>query len=501
VQLTARSPGVDDYGRSQPQARNVRAGRSLLLAGLTLLLISAVGLLIPGSIFAYPRSIAASEPMTVLYSFPGGWLFLVGTLALLCGGFLFALRMAARVDSRVATPAAIGVAAALAALYVGIYPSSSQDVFHNIASARTLLVYGENPLVTPPAAHPEDPLVEQVRAWRDVSSFYGPLFYAASVIPSKLAGDDILRNLIAFKAVNALALLALALLVGEAAEVLAPGHRTQAIVMTGWNPLLLYENVANGHNDVLMVLVVVAGLLLAVRGKIFGGVFAAALSAAVKYPAAPVALVVWAWSWLRGSRSERIVLLAFALGAGAIGTAILLLFAQQVEMGKEAAIGRPPVRSLTVLLDYALRPALDGQALSVARVLGWLAFGAVLLLSLRHLGPGPRSLVQATFWIMAAITLLTVRQIYPSYLIWFVGLGGILVGTTAWEVALLASIAGLLSNIVFPDWGRWSGADDVAFMAVFVGLPAAMLLAMRWFTGQQRMAPEKLDAAETSSGG
>ena len=50
-----------------------------------------------------------------------------------------------------------------------------------------------------------------------------------------------------------------------------------------------------------------------------------------------------------------------------------------------------------------------------------------------------------------------------SLFIWFVGLGGILVGTTAWEVALLASIAGLLSNIVFPDWGRWSGADDVAF--------------------------------------
>jgi hypothetical protein len=500
VQPPARSQGVDDNGRSQPLAQRP-GGRRLVLTGGALFLISAAGLLAPGSIFVYPHSIAASEPMTVLYGFPGGWLFLVVTLALLCGCFLIALQIAARMDSRTATSAAIGVAAALAALYVGIYPSSSQDVFHNIASARTLWIYGENPLVTPPSAHPDDPLVDQVRAWRDVSSFYGPLFYAASVIPSKLAGDDVLRNLIAFKALNGLGLLLLALLVGEAAQILAPGYRAQAIVMTGWNPLLLYENVANGHNDVLMVLMIVAGLLLAIRARTLSGLIMAALAAAVKYPATPVGLIVWIWSWPRGTRSERLVLVAFALAAAAIGAAILLLFAQQVEMGKDAAIGRLPVRSLTALLDYVLRPALGGQALSAARVLGWLGFGAVFLLSLRKLGRTPRSLVQAAFWVMAALTLLTVRQIYPSYLVWFVGLGAILVGTTPWKVALLASISGLLSNIVFTDWETWSGSDDIAFLAVFVGLPAVILIARHWFMDKQRMAPATLEPAERSAGG
>ena len=156
--------------------------------------------------------------MIALYGFGGGWFFLAGTLILLCGLFLLSLRFAATTSS---PGLAIAITAILITLFVGIYPSSSQDLFHNIASARTLWLYGENPMVTPPGAHPDDPLARQVRAWRDESSFYGPLFYGSSVLPSRLAGDDVLLNLLAFKAVHGLALLGLALLVGSAAELLA----------------------------------------------------------------------------------------------------------------------------------------------------------------------------------------------------------------------------------------------------------------------------------------
>lgn len=452
----------------------------LLIAGAGLFVVSAVGLLVPGSIFTYPHSIATGEPMTVLYAFEGGWLFLLATLVLLCLCFLLALRTAAGPDSPRASLAALGVAAALAALFVAIYPSSSQDLFHNIASARVLGVYGENPLVTPPAAHPDDPLVRQVVAWRDVSSFYGPLFYAASVIPSKVAGDDVLRNLLAFKALSALALLALALLVGAAAEMLAPGRRTQAIVMVGWNPLLLYENVANGHNDVLMMVLAVASLLIAAKGLMFTGLVTSILSAAMKYPAAPIAPILWAWSWKRGDRPQRIALAALAIAAAIAGAAIVLLFAGQVEIGREAAIGRPPVRSLVALLDYGLQPLLGGGALSAARAMCWTAFLAVFILSLRRLDTSAASLFRAAFWAMASITLLTGRQIYPSYLIWFIALGAILVGSPAWEIALLASLSGLLSNLVFTDWNTWSSADDLVFMAAFVGVPAALFALKRW---------------------
>ena len=449
----------------------------LLVSGGALLAVSAIGLLLPGSVFAYPHSIAASEPLTVLYDFQGGLPLLTAALVSLSAFFVLAVWAASRSPSRQAAAIAIAVAALLAALYVGIYPSSSQDLFHNIASARLLWIYGENPLVTPPAAHPDDPLVQQVRAWRDVSSFYGPLFYAASTVPAKLAGDDVLRNLLAFKAFHALGLLALALLAGEAAERLVSGSRARAVIMVGWNPLLLYEHVANAHNDVLMSFTVVAALLVATQARAIGGVVVAALSAAVKYPAAALVPVLWVWSWKRGERSQRMALAALAIAGAILAAAILVVFANQVEIGKEAAIGRPPVRSLVALLHHGLQPLLGPASLSAARVICWAAFLAVLLLALRRLGTTPESLYRAAFWVMAALTLLTVRQIYPSYLIWFVCLGAILVGTTAWELSLVASLSGLLSNLVFTEWATWGVADDVAFMAAFVGLPALALAA------------------------
>jgi len=421
--------------------------------------------------------------MLVIYSFARGWLFLAVTLLLLCACFVVGLRPLAGVKERSAFTVAVAVAVALGAVYIGIYPSSSQDVFHNIASARILGVYGENPLITPPAAHPDDPLVQQVRAWRDVSSFYGPLFYAVSVIPAKLAGDDVLLNLVAFKAFNALALLALALLVGEAAERLRRGARTQAFVMIGWNPMLLYEHVGNAHNDVFMMLVAAGELLLAARGAVIAGLVGSALSALVKYPAAPLAAVIWLWSWKRADRRGRTHLMGLAVAAAALAAAVLLLFASQLEIGKEAAIGRPPVRALVALLAPALHPFGENVALSVARLLCWGAFLAASTLALRQVDRSPRSLFMVAFWVMAALTLVTVRQIYPSYLIWFVALGAILVGTTAWRITLLASISGLLSNLVFTDWSTWNSADDLAFVAAFVGLPLLLVI------GSSRLRP------------
>ena len=197
---------------------------------------------------------------------------------------------------------------------------------------------------------------------------------------------------------------------------------------------------------------------MAARGREVGGILVTALSAAVKYPAGALVPVVWVWSWKRGEARQRLVLGALAAVAAALTAAVFLLFAGQIEVGRDAAIGRAPVRSAVALFEHALQPVLGSGALSAARVLCWCAFLAVLVWGLRRLNGSQRSLFQVAFWVMAAITLLTVRQIYPSYLIWFICLGAILVGSVAWEMSILASISGLLSNLVFTDWATWGRA-------------------------------------------
>ena len=60
----------------------------LLVAEGFQLAVAVGGLLVPGSIVAHPSSIEASEPITVIYDFPGGRLILFATLLLLTLGFL-----------------------------------------------------------------------------------------------------------------------------------------------------------------------------------------------------------------------------------------------------------------------------------------------------------------------------------------------------------------------------------------------------------------------------
>src|SRR6266511_5801126 len=105
---------------TSPSATSFSATAALVLAGIGLIAVSVVGLLVPGSIFAYPNSIAAGEPMLVIYSFARGWLFLAVTLLLLCACFVVGLRPLAGVKERSAFTVAVAVAVALGAVYIGI---------------------------------------------------------------------------------------------------------------------------------------------------------------------------------------------------------------------------------------------------------------------------------------------------------------------------------------------------------------------------------------------
>ncbi len=505
-----RKGGGDSSTPSTSSDNGSRAFAGFLAAGGGLALVTVVGLIVPGSVVAYPHSIVAGEPITVLYAFGGGQLVLLGTLALLCVCFVAALIAAFRVHGSRGHGAALAVATALAGLYIAVYPSGSQDLFHNIADARTLWVYGQNPMTVPPSAHAADPLVVAVIAWRDDPSFYGPLSYVLYGMPAALAGDGVLANMLAFKAFNAVALLMLTLLVGRLADSL--GHdRTRAMVMVGWNPLLLYEMVGNGHNDVLMAVLVVAALILAtgavrpadamtspplVRAggegvhqglRNLAALLVLGLAATVKYPAFFLGPVLWWWCWIRGASAQRARLVALGLGGAALLVALALIFAPDLQAGREAAVGRPPVRAPISALAHGLAPAFGDHAVPVARFACWGAFLLCTLGALRRMDISRQSLVTACFWAMTALTLLTVRQIYPSYLIWFVCLGAALVGSLAWEVALTASISGLLSYVIFTDWPRWGPLEDLTYFAAFIAAPTGFLI-LRWGASHSAIA-------------
>ena len=146
-------------------------------------------------------------------------------------------------------------------------------------------------------------------SWRDTTSLYGPLFTLGSELHAHIAGDDSERAAWLFRRVAAVSVLGTAVL--AASLVARPAF---AAAFVGWNPLLALHFGGGGHNDAVMILLVVGALALATRGRpnLAGVAWVAAIG--IKWVAAAF-LVLWVIDRVR--RRERVGLAG--LGAGVVG--------------------------------------------------------------------------------------------------------------------------------------------------------------------------------------
>lgn len=454
----------------------------LAVAGAGSAVTILLGLLLPGSVLRYPNAIDAVQPLRKVYDFPGGAWVIGATLVALCAFWLLALRASARLTTRRGVSAGLIGTALLAGMFVFVYPTGSQDIFHNLMDARTLRVYGENPLVVPPSAHAPDPFARNVTAWKEVPAPYGPVAFAVALVPSWIGGDSLLGNLLAFKSLNALAVVLLAWVVGLAAGSLDPKRRVQAMVMVGWNPLVLYEAAGNGHNDVLMLVPLVASVLAASRHRPLSSFFAWAAAAGVKYVAGILAPALWLWLLATTTRSRRWQLIALALaGAGLVIGVRLWAGPDYQPFNDPRQFKVPPARSLAAVLTWQSTISLEGDAARLVVTALWTFAIALAAAALLRLNSSPRSLFRTSFWLLASLALLPIREVYPWYLLWFIPFGAVLLGSHAANLAVLASLSGLLTYAVVPFQRVWSTDQDTVYLAVFFGIPALYLAFARRF--------------------
>ena len=161
----------------------------------------------------------------------------------------------------------LGVIAALNALMLLGPPLVSTDVFSYQFYGRIGDLYGFNPYLAGPHALYLDPLYPYIGSkWVGTPTVYGPLFTALSYL---LAPLSILANVIAYKAIAAVSSLAVVALVWNGAR-LRGIDPVKAAALVGLNPLIIVYGVGGGHNDLLMLVPLVAGvvLLLQRRGRL-----------------------------------------------------------------------------------------------------------------------------------------------------------------------------------------------------------------------------------------
>ncbi|MEV6310932.1 polyprenol phosphomannose-dependent alpha 1,6 mannosyltransferase MptB [Streptomyces sp. NPDC051840] len=174
-------------------------------------------------------------------------------------------------------------------------PLYSADVYSYIAQGAMVLeghdVYEAGPSVLDPAGPGGDAAASVGHHWTDTPAPYGPFFLLLARGVAWATGGTLVPAVLLMRllALAALALIAWALPRLARAHGRSPGA---ALWLGALNPLLLMHVAGGLHNDGLMAGLMLAGVLLALRGRWMAGSALVGLAMMVKSPAAVALLFV-----------------------------------------------------------------------------------------------------------------------------------------------------------------------------------------------------------------
>jgi hypothetical protein len=308
-------------------------------------------------------------------------------------------------------------------------PLFSHDAYSYLAQG-TLVHLGIDPYSHSPAVlaqHGQARVLDAVDPfWRHSTAPYGPLFlWIVSGIVA-LTGSHLIAGVLLLRALDVAGLVLLAVFAPRLARALGadPVRATWWVLLS---PLVLLELVAAGHNDLLMIGLVVAGVTFAIERRLLVGIALCALAATIKLPAAaaiPFILVGCAdrRTWWRGALVAAAVVVAVSvvsgLGLGWISTTVF-------STPDKVRLAITPATALGWTVAQVVPVGARGleSALGVVAFATSLVFAAVLLWRSRH-GNTVRNL---------GIALIAVAVCGPAAWPWYL----------TWGLVLLASSPGI----------------------------------------------------------
>lgn len=324
----------------------------------------------------------------------------------------------------------------------------TSDLFTYLSQSHLFTDLGANPLVTAALEFKEDPLVRAYPAfYAGHPSVYGPAWTLLSV-PGTLGRYDVAGGLFYLKGVAVGAFLGCAWLLERILRRIRPTAVVEGLCLFAWNPLVLLLAVGDGHNDiVLMALVLLAfWLLLHERWVLAFGTLA--LSVWIKYVSViffPLS-VIYVWRRFAGQEKQRRVV----LGWGAL-----------MAVGVSALVFVPFWRLEWVVhgVERLLRPVnwhgnvteLPAWALGVGLLLFVVAFFALGHQFIRGENLF-RRLMDFSFLVSLLAFLLGAARSQPWHLIWLATLAGLTERRWAWPVVIALSALMLVVQ-VWVEWG------------------------------------------------
>jgi hypothetical protein len=483
---------------SVPREPATGAGAPTKAAGLAPVMLLALavqaallaGLVWPLRIWQAPDAITAPEPLSeMLGRTPAGLARFVLTLAVWVAGYAVALYISRRPLSRSARIVLMAAPVVAAVTLAATWPAASKDVYHYVFEGRTLVFHGENPLTTPPAALPHDPLSWIISSWEWEPARYGPLWALVAGAPALLGGDDLRATVLGFKAIGVGSFVATIALVYAAARRVRGEFALTAFVFVAWNPLLIFEAAAGAHNDLLMVAFTTAALYCAARRDWLFAFPALTAAVLVKYTTGllgPV-LLLWAWRNAESTSERRSIAAGIGLSLWLTVACYAIFWAGPDTFSALRGAAGESLNSPGWLFRAGLEAA--GLSETTARIVVsvplTLVFLAGYALVLRGAWRGHRDVDALWRYGFLALTLYlwTISWwFWPWYVTWVIPLAGLLAGSrlatyaAVWSVAALAAYVPINFRPLF--WGE--PPDDrmplAAALVIFVPAAAAALV-------------------------
>ncbi|WIG60943.1 MAG: hypothetical protein OJF49_003691 [Ktedonobacterales bacterium] len=203
-------------------------------------------------------------------------LFACQFVAMLAGGKVRQIGPASRRD-RFVRALILFLPLAFAAVMIWMQPVTTTDLYGYVARGYIQAHLHQNPMTNPASLLPGGLSVDRP------PSPYGPLWLLVTWAISALGGEDLLANMLAYKLIGFVALALTIWLVDLLARAVCPERRLRVAALVGWCPLILFDSIGNAHNDLVMMVCVLAAFELMRRDHPRWAVFFFVIGALIKY--------------------------------------------------------------------------------------------------------------------------------------------------------------------------------------------------------------------------
>lgn len=374
-------------------------------------------------------------------------------------------------------------------------PIFSRDAYSYLAQG-ALLRDGFDPYGVGPVVNPGVLLDNVSTVWTTTTAPYGPGFLNIARLITMFTGDNVVFGTMMLRIFM---LPGLALMVWAIPRITRHlgGDPTIALWLAVLNPLVLIHLIGGVHNEVLMVGLMVAGILLVLRRRHLWGIAVIALAVSVKATAgAALPFMVWIWMIHRredahlAGEDEPVFWRSFLRTAGLGALTFVAVFAA---VSAAAGVGLGWMTALqgsNKIINWLSLPTLIAQlytvatgwltgvplapVLAVTRMVSAIALVTIVVVVVVRFRHSVRQAMFGVLWTMVAIVLLSPAAL-PWYYSWPLAVAaGFALSTTT--LAWLVGLSVWMMLIFKPDGGIGLYQVQYLVLATVVAVVAAKAL-------------------------